>query len=167
MTRVLNFVNPNEAAQSSPHAEIPFPAEATVPFLRRMTLTRAARVIRQFLDFLALVCVVTAAVLFLIFVCVVLLISAISDAGARFRELWRDEWHGWITRAKTRTCRSCWAIHDGWHRCPNRIVAFCQTCGRKRFLNRFGECNSGHDEITDVQFRTTKGGPAMKKTLIL
>jgi len=57
------------------------------------------------------------------------------------------------SRYPWRKCADCSSLHAGWHRCPNRLLGFCVSCDRKRLLNRFGMCPSGHTAIAWRTFR--------------
>lgn len=67
------------------------------------------------------------------------------------------------SRREWKKCPQCPAIHQGWHRCPNRIVGFCCACDRKVFLNRTGNCPLGHSEIAWRSLRENVSHHAQKE----
>jgi hypothetical protein len=52
-----------------------------------------------------------------------------------------------------RLCDTCGEVHDGFHRCREKLVGFCIDCQRKRFISRSSTCPAGHREIVNIHFR--------------
>lgn len=51
-----------------------------------------------------------------------------------------------------RRCKWCDEPYFGPHRCAYRLLAWCETCERTRFIDK-GRCPDGHDEITAIRRR--------------
>lgn len=75
---------------------------------------------------------------------------------SRVRELARSEWTYEESRSPWRSCPTCPEIHNGGHRCPNRLVAFCLECNRRRLLDKFARCAAGHRSVVQITFRTSR-----------
>lgn len=149
MSKVLSFRSAATSSSSRPACSIP---SETPTFLARM----GARVARPFLLLSSALAVLFVLCLFVVTLAAIVIYGVaalVASAVRRFRGYLRENWIYDESRSRYRTCPVCREIHPGWHRCQQRLAGFCASCGRKRFLNRFGECNSGHDEVTDVRFR--------------
>jgi hypothetical protein len=60
------------------------------------------------------------------------------------------------SRSRWRRCPTCPEIHNGWHRCPNRLIGFCADCNRRRLLDQYARCPLGHRVIAGITLRTSR-----------